>query len=544
MTDFSRQYESDMVRQRPPITIFEDYQTTDSEVFGASTALNFDNYGITTNLFREGQIALDETELLSVKAANAKGKDYGLNFSNPIRQDAFNIRLDARKRELKRQSIVARGENTFSSGAANVSGGLVGALADPANIAASFIPIVREARFATMAAKLGGVGRARLASGAITGAAGATMIEPFTLLLTERAQADYDMYDSLMNIAFGGVIGGGLHFTGGYLKDRITGRATLGVPDRIESSSIQTKETAMRTALADTMEGRPVNVEPVLKADTRYNDPFDPNNWQTKVAPPASETYSGSLGRMKVYVNAVVDELKQSSKGERIFIDVDGQGSTPEIKSYKGNTPKWFKDYNRSVAENNKYRKKVIQKNKTRPEGQKIEVPPSLSTITRAQVDKVAKKMSEGKKLGIREKEIADTLYEEALNMRRNNVDDMVEFRRLRQEEAMADIKNYNPLERGDITLRDVFEDKNGYSALTREVRESFEPVEVSKTLDDVEAALEETMASIDEIDEFLDRLGFKDQFKEEMKAFDAEIKEAEDMSETILKFANCMRRG
>jgi len=54
--------------------------------------------------------------------------------------------------------------------------------------------------------------------------AGAAIVEPLVYGVAQSVQADYDLYDSFLNIGFGAVMGSGLHVGAGKLKDSNTRR--------------------------------------------------------------------------------------------------------------------------------------------------------------------------------------------------------------------------------------------------------------------------------------------------------------------------------
>jgi hypothetical protein len=62
------------------------------------------------------------------------------------------------------------------------------------------------------------------------------MLEPLVLYASAQDQADYGAVDSLLNIAFGSVMGGGLHSAGGYISDVRRGTLLEGV--KAESPAI------------------------------------------------------------------------------------------------------------------------------------------------------------------------------------------------------------------------------------------------------------------------------------------------------------------
>lgn len=136
-------------------------------------------------------------------------------------RDAVDILIQRKHDELRRASVIARSPNTFAF--AGVPVAIAAQLLDPINVASAFIPGVGEARFAQVLGKTGG----RALAGTINGLIGSAAVEPFTYLAHTQEQADYTMTDSLTNIAFGGLMGGGLHVGIGYVGDRIAaGRRT------------------------------------------------------------------------------------------------------------------------------------------------------------------------------------------------------------------------------------------------------------------------------------------------------------------------------
>jgi len=202
--------------------------------------------------------------MLSPEEATARGEALGLKFSKPTRSEVVDIMVRRKKAEVARQSVIRRSPGGFGLEAGALGLGLLVTAADPLNIAAAFIPVVREARFAVWAGRVG-VPAARFTRGTIEGAAGAAVVEPLVLAAATQEQADYDMTDSLLNVAFGTALGGGLHVGGGALADvaaRRAGRPTLS--ERLSQAPHAVREAALRTAVAQSLEGRLVDVEPVL----------------------------------------------------------------------------------------------------------------------------------------------------------------------------------------------------------------------------------------------------------------------------------------
>ena len=141
-----------------------------------------------------------------------------------ISEAALNTLMFRKGIERRRQEIFAQAEGGLAQDAARLGVGLATSLVDPVNVATAFIPVVSQSRYLNWLGRAGGaVGRTgvRAGVGAIEGVAGAAMLEPIIAGSRRYEQADYDMADSLLNIAFGGVFGSGLHAVGGAVSDGV-----------------------------------------------------------------------------------------------------------------------------------------------------------------------------------------------------------------------------------------------------------------------------------------------------------------------------------
>lgn len=143
--------------------------------------------------------------------------------------------LAKRKRaELTRREILSRSEGSGSSAVGQFAISLAANFLDPLAIGSSFVPVVGQAKYAAMLARAGtALGRAgvRAGVGVAEGVVGATLVEPIIAGAKFQEQADYTFADSFMNMAIGGVFGGGLHVVGGAIGDRIRLRSAR--PDRL-----------------------------------------------------------------------------------------------------------------------------------------------------------------------------------------------------------------------------------------------------------------------------------------------------------------------
>lgn len=160
--------------------------------------------------------------------ATAEGaiKEAGVKLKVPddgYTKEALDILIKRQRDQAARQSVMDRTPWSWLGSPVRGTAMLLTGLTDPLNVASAFIPVVGEARAASMLAKAGtGLAAragARAVIGAAEGAAGAAILEPAIYGLHTQLQDDYSMSDSLVNIAFGGLLGGGLHAVGGSAGD-------------------------------------------------------------------------------------------------------------------------------------------------------------------------------------------------------------------------------------------------------------------------------------------------------------------------------------
>lgn len=141
-----------------------------------------------------------------------------------MRSSVLDILIRRKREELKRNTIRQQSPGGAGRFAANLMVGFAGQLVDPVNVASAFIPVVSPGRYAAMLAKASGpLGRAgvRGAVGALEGTVGAAIVEPFNYYANKQQQADYDAFDSAINIAGGAFFGSALHAGAGLFGDMI-----------------------------------------------------------------------------------------------------------------------------------------------------------------------------------------------------------------------------------------------------------------------------------------------------------------------------------
>ncbi len=135
-----------------------------------------------------------------------------------ITRAALNTLIERKRVEKRRQEIFARSEGGFGENAARFGVAVGATLTDPVSFGLNFVPVVGQTRYArwlNTARSIGARIAIRGAVGAAEGAVGAAIAEVPIYAMRTQEQADYDMADSLLNVAFGGVIGVGLHTTVG-----------------------------------------------------------------------------------------------------------------------------------------------------------------------------------------------------------------------------------------------------------------------------------------------------------------------------------------
>ena len=185
---------------------------------------------------------------------------------------SLDLLIDYKREEISRNLVLANAKEGVVTSAATFGGGLFGSLLDPINIGSAFIPFLGHARFAAKlsqtASKFGRFS-VRAQRGAVEGAVGAAYVEPIVYFAAQDRQADYDLYDSFANFAFGSILGGGLHGVGGFVKDRFKPPITARqVVEAVEAASPEARHSAMSAATGQLASGRVVQgVDYILRAD-------------------------------------------------------------------------------------------------------------------------------------------------------------------------------------------------------------------------------------------------------------------------------------
>ena len=230
----------------------------------------------------------------------------GLGFPNGVREEVARIIAHRKDEEVKRLDVIGRAKPGPLTSGAMLATDLVASALDPLNVAAAFVPVVREARYAGWVARHGKT-VARAARGAVEGLAGAAMVEPVVLLSSTHEQADYGMAESLINVGLGPLFGAGLHVGGGALADRLS------------KLPFHAREAALKTSVAQVVDDMEVNIDPVLRAEDGriFQDSLEPTDrtaydsmpFDEKAQPALDLPPSQRVERANENLNEVMGEL-------------------------------------------------------------------------------------------------------------------------------------------------------------------------------------------------------------------------------------------
>lgn len=202
------------------------------------------------------------------------------------------IILEAKEEERARAKVIDNYKSGVVSDLGLFGAGIITQALDPVNLAMSYVPVVSSAKYASAlksATSMGSRALVRARAGAIEGAVGALLVEPLISVAAQQEQLDYGMYDSLMNVGFGGIIGAGLHAGAGAIGDVLAKRISeiekgKSVDDIISSAqpvgynakmlnelSGETRNYAAIAAAIDAENGRRImSPDEVIKADHAY----------------------------------------------------------------------------------------------------------------------------------------------------------------------------------------------------------------------------------------------------------------------------------
>jgi hypothetical protein len=132
-----------------------------------------------------------------------------LEYDGLITPEAARAMYNGRKEEVIRETIISMAPSGFVAEATLFGAGIANLATDPLELGSMFIPVVGPASKARLVSRFGRVG-GRTAEGAIEGAVGSLITEPFYYGLSRSQQLDYAMEDALFNVGAGLLLGGGI----------------------------------------------------------------------------------------------------------------------------------------------------------------------------------------------------------------------------------------------------------------------------------------------------------------------------------------------
>ncbi|MDB4261329.1 hypothetical protein N9878_00540 [bacterium] len=164
----------------------------------------------------------------------------------------LDLLIKRKQEELADQNTMQRASTAQAIG--GFGAGFVAAAFDPINLAVGLVPLVGPTRYAGMLARqttTSGRASLRFGTGAAEGFLGSVVVEPIVATQASNEQADYTMADTLLNITFGTVLGGGLHAGGGFVSDRVrAGQAKETAASELAKLTPEQREVMFRSNMA------------------------------------------------------------------------------------------------------------------------------------------------------------------------------------------------------------------------------------------------------------------------------------------------------
>ena len=217
--------------------------------------------------YQESNIYLNKDDL------NKKYAGLGLTFKEDTREGLVNYLVERKELENKRSSILSRGPQGGLAKSFFFLESLGTSFLDPINVGASFIPIVGQAKFASMVAR-SGKNIARMKKGFKEGLFGNALVEPLVYGVAKSEQADYDAYDAFTNIALGGFIGSAAHVGFGRMGDFIAEkRGKPNIYQRLAAISPENQKQLLDYSVGKVLKGEPVDTGNLILEKTAIGDP-------------------------------------------------------------------------------------------------------------------------------------------------------------------------------------------------------------------------------------------------------------------------------
>ena len=240
-----------------------------------ATFMNAWNYNPTSSLFRsveQTQAYRSSSEYLDRDELNKEYGSLGLSFKKDTRAGLVDYIVERKKLENERSNAIARGPTGKLAKSFFFLESLGTSFLDPINIGASFVPVVGQAKFASMVAR-SGKNIARMKKGAVEGLVGNIAVEPIVYGVAKSEQADYTAYNAITNIALGGLIGTAAHVGFGRLGDYIAEvRGKPNIYQRLAAISPENQRQLLDYSVGKVLKGEPVDTGNLVSEKTRVGD--------------------------------------------------------------------------------------------------------------------------------------------------------------------------------------------------------------------------------------------------------------------------------
>lgn len=242
-----------------------------------------------TNVFGRSLFGgVGETGARSIPLSQAKeratseglGDIFKSHSGDVIDEDRFNTMMDYSRDRRYIEQQLSRGPETTTGAIRGVGSMLAGGLSDPVGIAAGvatsvFVPEIAAARVATFLKSASGpvnLAARRAAIGAAEGVAETALLEPLYYYARNNVSSDYTVYDSFMNLAFGGALGGSISAGGGALGDLFKKTDWGPVMSKID---LQDQVDILMAAVKQLQATGKVDITPVLNAAVKKKLMYD-----------------------------------------------------------------------------------------------------------------------------------------------------------------------------------------------------------------------------------------------------------------------------
>lgn len=253
------------------------YDNISTGFFEAQKAniINTWNYNPSMSLWRKKQeysAYEQDNTLVNRDELNEKYGYLGLNFKEDTRKHVADYLVEQKEKEIRRSETVAKGPQNIFAKSSYFLTSLGTSFLDPINIAASFVPVVGQAKFANMVAK-SGKNIARLKKGAVEGFVGNLAVEPIVYGVHTSQQSDYDQYDAFINVAAGGLIGSTFHAGFGKLGDFLAKKqGKPNIYQRLAAASPENQQALLKYTIGKHLRGEKIDTGDLIVNRSRTGD--------------------------------------------------------------------------------------------------------------------------------------------------------------------------------------------------------------------------------------------------------------------------------